>query len=238
MPKSHTCAIILASLVWSHSAFADIETDCLLMDGEKGIAACTAAIATKPSVKKNFVYRSAKYSDARRFDLALADAGKALGLDPKSAGGHAVLAKALNGLKKFDQAIVEASEAIQYDPTMAGAYRERAVARLAKSQFDLAIADLNQIIAWDGQRAPPRIFTEAYAFRAAAHFCKGAFDSAIADATVAIQRDPKYISALEVRAAASSATGDNARAAEDLGTAASMQSATKESGSLKLCPVS
>jgi tetratricopeptide (TPR) repeat protein len=240
MRKLWMCAIILTSFVGSPSAVADTERDCLLVDGDRGIAACSAAIALKPNVKKNFVYRSAKYSDAGHFELAFADATKALELDPKSGGAHAVLAKALSGIKKFDAAIVEASRAIELEPTMSGGYLERAIARLAKQQFDPAVADLSKIIGLHPQMAAQSDRAEAYILRAAAHACLGAFDLAIFDASQALQRIPQSAKALEVRAAAFSARGDSERAVADQNAAASIRASNKNSGSPRInpCPAS
>jgi tetratricopeptide (TPR) repeat protein len=240
MRKLSVCTIMLTSFVGSPAAFADTERDCLLVEGDRGIAACSAAIALKPNVRKNFVYRSAKYSDAGLFDLAFADAKRALELDPKSGGAHAVLAKALSGSKKFDAAIVEASRAIELEPTMSGGYLERALALLAKQQFDPAIADLSKVIGLQPLMATPSARAEAYVLRAAAHTCLGAFDLAISDASQALQRVPLSAKALDVRAAAFSAKGDSERAIADQRAAASIRASITNSASslINLCPAS
>src|SRR5205823_1436290 len=91
--------------------------------------------------------RAAAYIQTRRFELALADAMKAIELRPLLEDAHANLAAALVSLKRYDEAVDAATRALQMNPKDDVAYLHRANAYLGLGKNrDLMISDFKSVI--------------------------------------------------------------------------------------------
>jgi tetratricopeptide (TPR) repeat protein len=116
-------------------------------------------------------------------DLAIADYGEALRLDPT--GGMYVGRGAVWLEKKdYDKAIADFNEAIRLDPDDAAAYSARAGVWTVKKDYDKAIADCDEAIRLDPS------FALAYNNRGEAWRKKKDYDRAVADFTQAGRLDP------------------------------------------------
>ncbi len=63
-----------------------------------------------------------------KYEEAIADATRALELDPNSAFAYQTRAEAYRMLGKYEEAIADATRALEVDPNSAFAYRTRAEA--------------------------------------------------------------------------------------------------------------
>ena len=149
-------------------------------------------------------------------DRGLAEADKAILLDPKLALGHAARAHALVGRGRredrksdFHSALLSATEAIRLDPKLSIAYEVRGHARRSLEDYDEALADYNAA----GQINPSNPMT--YVQRAMVWNAKGNHDKAILSCTKALKIAPDYNGAYRQRIAAFEAKGDHDAAEAD-----------------------
>jgi len=64
-----------------------------------------------------------------QLDAALADATKAVELEPSDAPAHVTLGNVLDDMNRTAEAIPEYDKAIELDPKLANAYNQRSIAR-------------------------------------------------------------------------------------------------------------
>jgi tetratricopeptide (TPR) repeat protein len=143
------------------------------------------------------------------YNRAIATAGEAMRLDPKST--LAFLNRGVAYMRKGDndRAIADFNEAIRLDPKSVRALNNRASAYAQKNELDRAIADLNEAI-----RINPNN-TMVFNNRGNAYMRKGDNDRAIADFNEEIRLDPKSARAFNNRGFAYMRKGDNNRAISD-----------------------
>jgi tetratricopeptide (TPR) repeat protein len=160
--------------------------------------------------------RADQYVDSARdkakngdFQGAIADATRAIRLDPNKAHYYFVRAKARTQIRDYQGTIADATKAIQLrgkeyvDPFL---YRIRADARIGIRDYQGAIADATKAIQIDSLR--PASSASAYYVRAEARIRLRDYQGAIADATKAIQNAPSYGNAFVLRANARRLSGD------------------------------
>ena len=178
------------------------------------ISGCTTIIQSSglknSDLATAYINRAGAYANKGDSDRAIADAGKAIEIDPKLAMAYNNRAGAHLYRRDFNHAVDDATIAIEIDPKLALAYNHRAAAYVGKGSFDRAITDATKAIETDPK------FAMAYNNRAAAYAGKGDFDRAIADATAAIEINPKLASAYNNRASAHIVKGDFDEAIADL----------------------
>ena len=93
----------------------------------------------------SFVYRGRAnvYNDMRKFDFAIEDYNKAIGLAPQDGGLFIERGKIYRGQANFDQAIADFSHALEFDQKWTAAYRERGPTYKQLGQPAKALADLD-----------------------------------------------------------------------------------------------
>jgi tetratricopeptide (TPR) repeat protein len=203
-------AVLALVAMLAPSAFADRNQDCIQhADLSLQLQACTDVIAQDGNAAWAYTNRSWAFLDKGEFDKAIADASKAVEINPSMAPAYSNRAAALLGKGENDRAIADATEAITRDPTMALAYANRAHGYINKSDFDRAIADYDVVLKID-----PKL-PLAYNGRGWAYRNKGQIDRAIADYDEAIRLDPRFVIALLNRSDASSQKGDYDRVIAD-----------------------
>jgi tetratricopeptide (TPR) repeat protein len=143
------------------------------------------------------------------FQGAIADATKAIQLDPNKAHYYFVRAEARTQIRDYQGTIADATKAIQLsgkkyvDPYF---YRVRANARIGIRDYQGAIADATKAIQINSLR--PAASASDYYVRAEARIKLKDYQGAIADATKAIQNAPSYGNAFVLRANARRLSGD------------------------------
>jgi tetratricopeptide (TPR) repeat protein len=136
-------------------------------------------------------------------ETALADAEKAISLNPKNSTGYLMrgVMRWLSG--NLDEAESDFTKKIELDPTFAKAYNNRSIVREDKKDYDGAIADLDKVIELE-----PKFAVMAYGRRATLKFTyKRDFAGAIADYTKIIELEPKNVAAYLARAQVKRETG-------------------------------
>jgi tetratricopeptide (TPR) repeat protein len=168
---------------------------------------------------------------------ALADANKAIELDPVLAMAWANRGAARGRKGDWDGSIADLSRALDLDPKLVMVWRDRAIARGKKGDRDGKIADLSKAIEVDPT------FVTAWVLRGFTRGEKGDPDGEISDETRAIELDSRSAEAWACRAAARAAKGDlegviadETRAIElhpnDAGTWTNRGSARRDKGDL------
>jgi tetratricopeptide (TPR) repeat protein len=157
---------------------------------------------------------------------AIADATRAIRLDPNKAYYYLVRADARIRIRDYQGAIADATRVIQLDPSkvyFGEAYLIRADARNGIRDYQGAIADATKTIQIDSLR--PASSASAYYVRAEARIRLRDYQGAIADATKAIQNAPSYGNAFVLRANARRLSGDYQGALADTNRSSNYASA-------------
>jgi tetratricopeptide (TPR) repeat protein len=129
--------------------------------------------------------RATVFLDQYRFDDAVDDLTKAIGLGGQGADVYAERGHAYVYTGRLDLAFKDLNEAIKRQPDYGFAYRTRGHAYLNDNQDDKAIADETRAIALD-PKDMEAYWLRAYAYR----YRKKQIDKAIADYTHALAIDP------------------------------------------------
>ena len=120
----------------------------------------------------------------RANDLATAEYGEAIRLDPPVSLAHCNRGFVCAQRREYAKAVAHYDAAIQLDPTLPDAYVGRVNAYLALGQYERVVAEYTEAIRLDPNHAL------AYCARATAHNGLGRFDRSIPDATEAIRLAP------------------------------------------------
>ena len=150
----------------------------------QAIAALNTVIASEPKNAAAYAQRARAYFIAKKSDLALPDAEKALSLDAKNAVAHNIRGLIKREHKDYDGAIADFTQAIETDPKFVKAIYNRADIYAAQKKFDLAIENLSQVV----KIMPGN--PNAYILRAKIYETQGKTDPAIADYTSSIKLKP------------------------------------------------
>ncbi len=123
------------------------------------------------------------------FDLAAADYGQVIGLQPDFAVPYNNRGNVYSAKGEYDKAIADYDTAIRLDPDYPHAHNNRGVARKAKGQFDEALKDFDQAIALDPD------YADAYSNRGLIQNARGRADKAILDFQRCLELDPQHADA-------------------------------------------
>ena len=140
--------------------------------------------------------------EARDFDGAIADATRAIELDPRSALAWTIRGAARSWKGDVDGSLADASRAVELDPRSARAWTQRGIARRKKGSVQDAFDDESKAIELDPT------FVDAWVERAAARGARQDLDGVIADESKAIELDPRRVVAWADRALARRRKGD------------------------------
>jgi tetratricopeptide (TPR) repeat protein len=165
----------------------------------------------------NYAYRAQANLERGHFNEALADANKAIKMDPSKSDYYATRAWAYAGMKQYDRAIKEWSNLIAKDPNNATAYAERARAEKSSNQVKAALADLAQSLSIKPSGS-------AYYYRGLIYRDQNQLPQAINEFSEALKYDSRNPSYLEARAQGYAATGNFEQAVQNYDALAAVQS--------------
>jgi len=168
-------AALLAAAPLTAASGEDVEPPAATAQPQAG------AVSADP---KFYMARANGYADSGDYELAIADYGRALKLDPKLAEAYENRGVARHLLENFDAAIADFNAALKLD-ARPSVYYDRGLSRARKRQYDRAIGDFSRALALD-----PKMYAAAEA-RGLAHAMKKDYDKAIADFTLAIRLAPE-----------------------------------------------
>lgn len=169
----HRIALLMCCLLLPAPAFAQtayqtkLDIDLCLYSSISRIArrpgfvihACTEAIAsgrlTKGNLAHAFMDRGIAWRYEGGYDLAIADFGTAIQLDPQYAAAYDNRGIAYRNEGKLNRAIADYSAAIQLNPQDPVAHNNRASALIAEGNYDEAIAEYKTAIRLDPKYAAP-----------------------------------------------------------------------------------
>jgi tetratricopeptide (TPR) repeat protein len=174
---------VVAIVLGSAPALADMKSDCEARDGAEAIKACTELIRLNAKDASFYYNRGMAHFETPDYDSAIADLSKAIEIDTRY--GDALNQRGLAYRHKgdLDRAIADYSRAIEIDPQLADAYNNRGNAYGAKGDYDRSVADYSQAIELDPEES-------SYARSLGlAHYGKGDFSAAAADMLHAIELD-------------------------------------------------
>ena len=141
---------------------------------------------TQPGSTSEFVDRGNMLMDAGKFDEAIADFTKALGLDPKNAGALADRGLAYVWMKKYDQADKDLDAAAAIQPDNAVVARARGLQAQFRVACAVAIDEFTKSLRVEPQNA------FAFGHRAMCQDQLGHYAEAIADADRALALDQAW----------------------------------------------
>ena len=167
-----------------------------------------AAHALSPEVR-DLVQLAKGKADREDYGGAIADATRALEIDPACDGAYVARGAARLDSGDLAGAVADESKAIELDASLVQAWTYRALARQRRHDLDGAIADASKAIELEPRAAV------AFEARFAARLDKGDRQGAIEDATRAIELDPRRARAWGNRGATRSELGQWAEAESD-----------------------
>ena len=141
---------------------------------------------TQPGSADEFVNRGNILLDTGKFDEAIADFTKALGLDPKNAGALAVRGLAYVWIKKYDQADKDLDAAAAIEPDNAVVARARGLEAQFRVACAIGVEEFTKALKIEPQNA------FSFGHRALCQNQLGHYAEAIADADRALALDPDW----------------------------------------------
>ena len=207
---------MLTVLLFSSVTLAQSDQDwnlCAKLDFT-AISACTRQIDRGTLDRKHLAItysnRAAAYCRLGDDSRCIADATKAVGLDPDYAKAYNNRAPAYFRRGDYDSVIADTTKALELDPQFIAPYINRAAAFTRKGDYERAIADATKAIELDPNLAAP------YANRAAAYKGSRAYDRAVSDYNTAIELEPNETAFVKSRGLTLYEKGDFNGAANDL----------------------
>lgn len=150
---------------------------------EEAFFICKWTLERDPKSAEAYALRAEAWAGLRNPTKAMADATRALELDPNNTGALAIRCFLL--LDKDPKAMAEdAGRLVTLMPNNESGYRYRGQVRMKSGDYDGAMADFNRAIS-----IAPK-YAENYILRGGAEMKKGDYDAAEADVTKAIEIDP------------------------------------------------
>lgn len=156
---------------------------------EAKIGKLTAKIAATPNDDKLYAERGALYLKAEKTADALADAEKALKINPDSSAAYTIRGAVYRLKGDYSAAIIELEKALTINPNESDALLNRGIVRFATKNPDGGFADFNRVIALNPVVAYSDPIGPVYALRAAQYAAAGEYAKAIADYKDAIARN-------------------------------------------------
>jgi tetratricopeptide (TPR) repeat protein len=208
--------VLLALISFAPCARAASESEwavCNTISGRSAVEACNRIIEageeTIGDLATAYNQRGAAYYSLKQYDLAIADYGRAIAINPRMNVAYSNRGVALSSKGENERALADFNRSIQLNPTYALAYSGRCDAYNNLGEYDRAIADCSIAL----QLEPDEI---TYNTRADAYHGKEDYDRAIADYNRALRLNPRSIFALRGRAVVYQQKGDVDRAILDL----------------------
>jgi serine/threonine protein kinase/Tfp pilus assembly protein PilF len=148
-----------------------------------------AAPAPDQFTATDYNNRGATYEKLQHYQVALADYGRAIEMDPTLAPAYSNRGNTYAALQQYQAALHDFSRAIELDPTYAPAYSNRGTTYQELQQCQAALADYGRAIELDPTLA------QAYSNRGATYHALQQYQAALADYERAIELDPTYAQA-------------------------------------------
>lgn len=215
-------AVALAVALATSANAKDGWAGCRSVDADSRISGCTQVIDNISKQSKHnkiaaYANRAGAYQTKGDWDHAVADFGKALELDPKSAVILSSRGAAYRGKGDFDHALADYDAAIAAQPKDSAAHVGRGGVYYVKGDYDRALADYDEAV----KLAPKN--AAAYVSRAIAWRQKGDAARELADLDEAVKLDSHSAAALTARGAYYQSLKDYDRAVADFGAAAKLE---------------
>lgn len=177
-------------------------------------------LAQYPNLPIGYTMRARSYMQEGKYDLAMADAQRALTLDPKQPRALTMRGTMRYMNRDMEGALPDLEQAVQLEPGEAVPWNSLGAVHLALGKRDDAIADFTKAI----ERKPD--YAEAYLNRALALSGQNRFAQAGPDFDAAIRLQPGNPKAYLWRGEAKFILGDKEGAAEDYGQALTLDPAS------------
>jgi len=132
----------------------------------------------------------------RRYDDAIAAAGRAIELDPRRAASYHQRGLDYSGSGRHAQAIPDYTRSIELDPNSAAAYHNRGWAFLELGRLDESLADLKKSLELDPAN------TAALSHLSRLHMTRKQYTEAVADCDAALMVSPALTWAIDRKAEA------------------------------------
>jgi tetratricopeptide (TPR) repeat protein len=160
-------------------------------------------IGLSPKDVEGYITRAKLRAHSGDVNGSIADLGRAIELDSKSAAAYYNRGLGKRDKRDFDGALADFNKAIELKPNDHEFYNDRGIAKRGKGDNDGAIADYSKSIELD-----PKDAEFAYFNRALAKNSKEDKDGAIADYNKALELNPKNANAYNNRGNIKKAKGD------------------------------
>ena len=177
-------------------------------------------LAQYPNLPIGYTMRARSYMQAGKYDLAMADAQRALSLDPKQPRALTMRGTMRYMNRDMEGALPDLEQAVQLEPREAVPWNSLGAVHLTLGRREEAIADFTKAI----ERKPD--YAEAYLNRALALSGQNRFAQAGPDFDAAIRLQPGNPKAYLWRGEAKFILGDKEGAAEDYGQALALDPAS------------
>lgn len=199
-------------------AFAESLRGCVeAQEGGKSadviVTSCTAAIQTGLGTGSEksiaFANRASAYNGRHALDEAMADANRAVELDPKNAFAYWVRAHVYRNQRQFDRAIADFDQYIRLVPKSATAFYWRGNSYLDQGNAERAIADYDEASRIAPDYWPP------WQNRCLTYNKLGRYEQALAQCTEAIRLNPNWWGNYQTRGETYAGLGKQDLAAKD-----------------------
>ncbi|MEA2905436.1 MAG: hypothetical protein QOI12_2823 [Alphaproteobacteria bacterium] len=217
--------LIVAAMLLAWPVVAAAENgfdDCAARDLDKRLAACTRIIDAggdgKAARAAAYYNRGNAYREKGEYDLAIADYGQAIALDPRSTAVYHNRGVAFHEKGDNPRAVADFGRAIKLDPRHVRAYSNRGIAYGEMGRYRRAMADYGAAIRIDPTHAI------AYYNRGMEYADRGDYDRAVADFSAVIRLAPEDSGGYQNRARAYRDKGDFERAIADYGEVIRLES--------------
>ena len=181
--------------------------------GDLVVAACTAVLQTGLGTAAErsvaLANRGSAYNGQHMLDEAMADANRAIELDPGNAFGYWVRAHVLRGLRQFDRAIADFDQYLRLVPGSAVGFYWRGNSYLDQGKAERSLADYDEATRIEPGYWPP------WQNRCIALGKLGRYEQALAQCNEAIRLNPRWWGTYQTRGETYAALGKQDLANKD-----------------------